>query len=82
MYSRSPINLQQAEATGSDNCPVVTRRLVGPAENTSAANRIAASFVPPPKLEQLLRDINHCVRQRPRNLVAASAEPHLKHCEV
>ena len=41
MYSRSPSNLQHAEATGSDSCPVVPRRLVGPA-NTIVAKRIAA----------------------------------------
>ena len=39
-YSTSPISLQHAEATGSDSCPVVSRRLVGPV-NTIVAKRIA-----------------------------------------
>ena len=37
MYSRSPSSLQHADATGSGSCPVVARRLVGPA-NTLRAN--------------------------------------------
>ena len=36
-YSTSPSNLQHVEATGSGSCPVVARRLVGPA-NTLRAN--------------------------------------------
>ena len=40
-YSISPSSLQQADATGSGSCPVVSRSLVGPA-NTIAVKRIAA----------------------------------------
>ena len=40
-YSSSLTSLQHADATGSGSCPVVARRLVGPAR-TPAANRMAA----------------------------------------
>ena len=79
-YSISPSSLQQADATGSGSCPVVSRSLVGPA-NTIAAKSIAALS----SRRQSSRDfcdINHCVGQRARNLAAAGAVPILEHCKV
>ena len=39
-------------------------------------------LISPPELERLLRDIDHGVGQRTRNLMAAGRVPDLEHCEV
>ena len=79
-YSSGLTSLQHADATSSGSCPVVARRLVGPA-SIPAANRMAARSSCR-QSSRLLRDIDHGVGQRTRNLMAAGRVPDLEHSEI
>ena len=72
------ISLQHAEATGSGSCPVVARRLVGPAIYPLGETQCGL-LIPPPVLERLLRDIDHGAGQRAADFAAVGCVPDLEH---
>ena len=80
-YSSSPMSLQHADATGSGSCPVVTRRLVGPA-SIPAAKRIAVFSSCRQSSSDFCAISIDGVGQRAGDFVAAGAVADLKHWAV
>ena len=71
------MSLQHADATGSGSCPVVARRLVGPA-SIPAAKRIAIFS----SCRQSLKYIDHGVDRRAGDFVEVGAVADLEHCAI